>query len=162
MLRDADFQYYKYEKMSGLRDNGKAQFKSESLKRTMNKAEELYESALEYLQEQIDVATRDRRQDELLRWLDRDVNPEPGYAPDTTAAGVPRIRGSKSKYTLVESDPVVGVRLRKHWRQREALSKAALELLYAEPEEDVLTDQQRQKLREKFNELLRIGLDDEF
>ena len=98
---------------------------------------------------------------EILRWLDRDVSNEPGCEPDISAAGVPRIRGSKSKYTLVESDPVVGVRLRKHWRQREALSKAALELLYEEPEEDVLTDQQRQKLREKFNELLRIGLDDE-
>lgn len=98
---------------------------------------------------------------EILRWLDRDVSNEPGCGPDISAAGVPRIRGSKSKYTLVESDPVVGVRLRKHWRQREALSKAALELLYEEPEEDVLTDQQRQKLREKFNELLRIGLDDE-
>lgn len=92
---------------------------------------------------------------EILRWLDRDVNPEPGYAPDTTAAGVPRIRGTKSKYTLVDADPVVGVRLRKHWRQREALSKAALELLYAEPDEDVLTDEQRQKLRDKYDELLR-------
>lgn len=96
---------------------------------------------------------------DILRWLDRDVNLEPGYAPDTTAVGVPRIRGSKSKYTLVESDPVVGVRLRKHWRQREALSKAALELLYAEPDEDVLTDEQRQNLRDKFNALLRIGLE---
>ena len=92
----------------------------------------------------------------ILRWLDRDVNPEPGYAPDISAAGVPRVRGTKSKYTLVEADPVVGVRLRKHWRQREALSKAALELLYAEPEEDMLTDEQRQNLRDKFNALLSI------
>lgn len=132
------------------------------------KAESCYEDAVMDLVNAIDTdPLRNPMPDskvagEILRWLDRDVNPEPGYAPDTTAAGVPRIRGSKSKYTLVESDPVVGVRLRKHWRQREALSKAALELLYAEPEEDVLTDQQRQKLREKFNELLRIGLDDEF
>ncbi len=83
---------------------------------------------------------------EILRWLDRDVNPEPGFAPDISAAGVPRIRGTKSRYTQVETHPVVGVRLRKHWRQREALSKAALELLYAELEEDVLTDEQRQNL----------------
>ncbi len=93
---------------------------------------------------------------EILRWLDRDVNPEPGFQPDVTAVGVPRVRGTKSKYTLVESDPVVGVRLRKHWRQREALSKAALELLYAEPEEDVLTDEQRQKMRDKLADMLKI------
>ena len=86
---------------------------------------------------------------EILHWLDRDVNSEPGFAPDISAAGVPRIRGTKSKYTQIENHPVVGVRLRKHWRQREALSKAALELIYAEPEEDVLTDEQRQKLYER-------------
>lgn len=92
---------------------------------------------------------------EILRWLDRDVNPEPGYAPDISAAGVPRVRGTKSKYTLIDEDPVVGVRLRKHWRQREALSKAALELLYAEPEEDVLTDEQRQKMRDKLADMMK-------
>jgi len=90
-----------------------------------------------------------------LRWLDRDVNPEPGYAPDISASGVPRVRGTKSKYTLIDEDPVVGVRLRKHWRQREALSKAALELLYAEPEEDVMTDEQRQKMRNKLADMLK-------
>lgn len=94
---------------------------------------------------------------EILRWLDRDVNPEPGFEPDNSAAGVPRIRGSRSKYTLIDADPVVGVRLRKHWRQREALSKAALELLYEEPEEDVLTDEQRQKMRDKLSGLLRVA-----
>lgn len=83
---------------------------------------------------------------EILRWLDRDVNSEPGFAPDISATGVPRIRGTKSRYTQIENHPVVGVRLRKHWRQREALSKAALDLLYAEPEEDVLTDEQRKNL----------------
>ena len=93
---------------------------------------------------------------DILRWLDREVSNEPGCGPDISASGVPRIRGTKSKYTLVEADPVVGVRLRKHWRQREALSKAALELLYAEPEEDVLTDEQRQTLRDKFNAMLGI------
>lgn len=69
---------------------------------------------------------------EILRWLDRDVNTEAGYQPDTSAEGVPRIRGSKSKYCLMKGAPVVGVRLRKHWRQREALVKSALMLLYTE------------------------------
>lgn len=94
---------------------------------------------------------------DILRWLDREVNPEPGFEPDISAAGVPRIRGTRSKYTLIDADPIVGVRLRKHWRQREALSKAALELLYEEPEEDVLTDEQRQKMRDKLSGLLRVA-----
>lgn len=132
-----------------------------AFRRYDDKAESCYEDAVMDLVNAVDTnPLRNPNPDhkvagDILRWLDRDVNPEPGYAPDISAAGVPRIRGSKSKYTLVESDPVVGVRLRKHWRQREALSKAALELLYAEPEEDVLTDEQRQKLRDKYDELLR-------
>jgi len=69
------------------------------------------------------------------------------------AAGVPRVRGTKSKYALVDDEPVVGVRLRKHWRQREALTKAALELIYAEPEEAVLTEEQYQRVRAKFTGL---------
>ena len=84
---------------------------------------------------------------EILRWLDRSVSNDPGCGPDISAAGVPRVRATKSKYTLIDDDPVVGIRLRKHWRQREALSKAALELLYAEPEEDVITQEQQNKLR---------------
>jgi hypothetical protein len=45
------------------------------------------------------------------------------------------------------------VRLRKHWRQREALVKAALELIYAEPEKAVLTEEQHQRVRAKFTGL---------
>ena len=84
---------------------------------------------------------------EILRWLDRDVNPEPGYGPDISIGGVPRVRGSKSRFALIDAQPVVGVRLRKHWRQREALSRAVLELLYEEVEEVVLTDEQRLRMR---------------
>jgi hypothetical protein len=97
----------------------------------------------------------------MLRCLDRDVDPTPGFEPDVSIAGVPRLRGSRSKYTLIDADPVIGVRLRKYWRQREALSIAALELLYAEPEEDLLTEEQQQQLRDKYNKLLKLR-DDEF
>jgi hypothetical protein len=85
------------------------------------------------------------------------------HAPSLGAAGVPRVRGTKSKYALVDDEPVVGVRLRKHWRQREALTKAALELIYAEPEEAVLTEEQQLRVREKFLALQRIvnGDDDD-
>ena len=84
-------------------------------------------------------------------------------ACSSRAAGVPRVRGTKSKYALVDDEPVVGVRLRKHWRQREALTKAALELIYAEPEEAALTEEQQLRMREKCLALQRIvnGDDDD-
>ena len=127
-----------------------------------DKAFGCYEDAVMDLCNTIDInPTRNPDPDiqvagEILRWLDRDVSNEPGHGPDISVSGVPRVRGTKSKYTLIDDDPVVGVRLRKHWRQREALSKAALELLYAEPEEDVLTDEHRQKMRDKLADMLKI------
>jgi hypothetical protein len=124
------------------------------------KAFACYESAVMDLCNYVDTdPTRNPNPDvqlagEIQRWLDRDVNPEPGYGPDVSIEGVPRVRGSKSRFALIDAQPVVGVRLRKHWRQREALSKAVLELLYAEVEEAVLTDEQRLKMRRQM-EMLR-------
>lgn len=102
------------------------------------KAERCYEDAVMIL---IGVLETDKAKNpfpnpklasEVQSWLDRDVSTESGNEPDITAEGVPRIRGSKSKYSLMKGTPVVGVRLRKHWRQREALVKSALMLLYTE------------------------------
>ena len=67
---------------------------------------------------------------EIERWLDRVVNTNHGCQPDITQEGVPRIRGSKSKFSQDAQRPVVGERLRKYWRQRNALVDAALPLLY--------------------------------
>ena len=47
---------------------------------------------------------------QILRWLDRDVSAETGCGPDISITGVPRVRGIKNKYTLVYTQPVVGVR----------------------------------------------------
>jgi hypothetical protein len=129
-LREADFQYYKYEKMSGLRDNRKAQFKSESLKRTMNKAEQLYERALEYLQDQIEFATRERRQDELLRWLDRDVVFGADGNLSIDADGVPRVKGSRSHHAQDAGLPKLSVRLKREQRVLENLLRAAVACAY--------------------------------
>jgi hypothetical protein len=135
-LREADFQYYKYEKMSGLRDNGKAQFKSESLKRTMNKAEQLYERALEFLQDQIEGATRDRRQDEMLRWLDRDVVFSTDGTLSIDADGVPRVKGSRSHHAQDAGLPKLSVRLKREQRVLENLLRAAVACAYVpEPAE---------------------------
>ena len=67
---------------------------------------------------------------EIQKWLDRPVSTKDGEGPDISASGVPRIRGISSNFLQVSSTPVVGERLRKHWRQREALANCALELMY--------------------------------
>lgn len=68
----------------------------------------------------------------ITRWLDRDVDTRDGFAPDITQAGVPRVKGSGSKFSLDNAKPIVGQKLRKYWRQRNALVDAALPLIYAE------------------------------
>jgi hypothetical protein len=166
-LRDGD----KYTRVANMHKHSKkrdAQGRT-AFGRNEDKAFGFYEQAVIDLMNVVDTdPKRNPNRDpqlsaEILRWLDRDVNPEPGFEPDVSAAGVPRVRGTKSKYALVEDEPVVGVRLRKHWRQREALTKAALELIYAEPEEAALTEEQQLRMREKFLALQRIvnGDDDD-
>ncbi len=92
---------------------------------------------------------------QIVRWLDRDVETKPGYEPGVSIGEVPRLRGSKSKYSLVSTKPVVGERLYKHWRQREAVIKAALPLLYGKLEIDDVTDEQRVLLKRRLAALLR-------
>ncbi len=91
---------------------------------------------------------------QILPWLDREVNTTNGNEPDISNVGVPRLRGSKSKYSLISAQPVVGERLYKHWRQREAVVKAALPLLYGKLEIDDVTDEQRVLLKRKLAAML--------
>lgn len=70
----------------------------------------------------------------IERWLDREVKTEAGFEPDVSIEGVPRIRGSASKYCLKKTRQVIGDRLKRHWRQRIALVEAALDLIYIEVE----------------------------
>ncbi|HBK43471.1 MULTISPECIES: hypothetical protein [unclassified Polynucleobacter] len=113
--------------------NGKTAFQ-----RMETKAESCYEEAVMLLTNAIDTnPLRNPMPDvqqshEIQRWLDRDVNCELGFEPDACITGVPRIRGSKSKFAQMSVAPAVGQRLRQYWRQREALVQVALELLYSQ------------------------------
>jgi hypothetical protein len=135
--------------------------------RYVRKAEGCYEAAVMLLINTVDLnVTRNPNVDskvsgEILRWLDRDVNAEPGYEPDASAQGVPRMRGTKSKYTQVDVAPNVGVRRRKFWRQREAVTQAAVQLIYDEVEEVQMTDEQRQRASVKLNKLLQLNDEDD-
>lgn len=92
---------------------------------------------------------------QIVPWLDREVDTTHGSEPGITVSEVPRLRGSKSKYALISAQPVVGERLYKHWRQREAVAKAALPLLYNKLEVDELTGEQRALLKRRLAALLR-------
>lgn len=68
----------------------------------------------------------------VQQWLDRAVDTTHGTTPDPYIDSVPRVRGSGGKYVRINSEPVVGQRLRRYWRQREALAVAALPLIYGD------------------------------
>ena len=131
--------------------------------RYLYKAEGCYEDAVMDLLGYIDTDPKTNPNvdtalaGEILRCLDRDVSAKHGESPDITALGVPRVRGTKSKYTQIDAQPVVGERLRRHWRQREALCSAALELIYDEPDE-AMTERQQEKLRQRFQSKFGITL----
>jgi hypothetical protein len=133
-------------------------------KRYLKKAESCYEDAVMMLINTVDIdPTRNPNVDnnvatEISRWLDRDVNPEPGYEPNACVEGVPRLRGARSKYTQVKTTQVVGQRRRKYLRQREALTQSALQLLYSEVEEDVNASEMQSKIGSK---LLQLSDDDD-
>lgn len=138
--------------------NGKTAFV-----RYFDKAFACYEDAVMDLCNCIDInPSRNPLPDPILsgtiqRFLDRSVSVEDGEGPDISPSGVPRLRGSKSKYTQIDAEPVVGERLRRYWRQREALCAAALELIYDEPEE-ALTERQQEILRERMRTLFGTKL----
>lgn len=135
-LREADFQNNKYEKLSDVRRRGMVRKNFTFLSDKNHRADHLYESALEYLQEQIEVAARDNRQDELLRWLDRNVDFTSfgNISPD--AVGVPRVKGSRSHNAQDAGLPKLSVRLKREQRVLENLLRAAEACAYVpEPAE---------------------------
>jgi hypothetical protein len=113
-------------------------------KRYLVKAEACYEQAVILVCNALELDTsRNPNADPVLaanvqRWLDREVDTRDGFEPRTSAECVPRLRGSKSKYSHAPQRAVVGERLRKYWRQRDALVSAALELIYSDNTVDIL------------------------
>ena len=143
LLRDADFVFSKYERYSSMRRTGRAKnFRADTVTKTYQQSERLYEQAVMYLEECIGVAAGERRQ-ELLRWLDRDVD----FGYDTKgvvdpnrrnigidAHSVPRVKGSTSHYATPDAAlPEMSVRKKREQRLLEALLTAAVGIAY-EPE----------------------------
>lgn len=97
---------------------------------------------------------------EITRWLDRPVDTRIGYEPEISQAQVPRVKGSRSKFSLEFAKPVVGEKLRKYWRQRNALVDAALPLIYAEKElndkEMAEMMEERERTKKRLQQLMNL------
>lgn len=166
-LKQADFQYNKFERMSSLRSLGRVRYTTETVEREYNKSDGLYERALERLQEIWDTASP-YEQHQIQKWMDRELDFDAGH-DRTIGIGpvlIPRVRGSRSINALDSGLPKLSKRLKRRECQLLALRDAAWKLAF-KPEDETpteLTDEQRQKMREsseKLKKLLRLGLDDD-
>jgi hypothetical protein len=160
MLKAADFQNNKYEKMHGLKSNGKKKYTSATLTATSNKAEELYEDALEHLGEIWSCATPAELHT-LQAWMDREIDFDKGN--DRTigidCVSVPRVRGSRSGNALDSGLPKLSSRLKRRQCQLIVLRDVAMEIVFQLPVEAV-TD--TVKMSNKLRDLLAaVGRDDD-
>ena len=137
LLKAADFQLAKYEKMNGLQSSGKAKYKHDTLKNAYNKSEHLYEHALENLEELWSVSTL-AEQHELQQWMDRDVDFDKGFERTVgiDADTIPRVRGSKSHRALDSGLPKLSQRLKRKECQLTALRGAAWDIAFESVAED--------------------------
>jgi len=126
--------------------------------RLRGQAETSYESAGVYLHDLLDGLPGMPFDAELAyhvqQWLDRPVSVAQGQEPSTDCVGIARIRGSKSKYSLSVTQPMSTIRLRKYWRQREALVLATLPMLYGVTEIQSQSITSSNELTEKLQKLL--------
>lgn len=154
ILRQADFQNNKYEKMYGQKSIGKKKYSSSSLTIVSNKAESLYEDALERLGEIWSSATP-TEQHELQTWMDREIDLDKGVNSTLTidCVGVPRVRGSKSVNALDSGLPKLSKRLKRKECQLQVLRSAACAIAFEpkQEEEFKLTAEQSAKLRSLLN-----------
>jgi hypothetical protein len=136
ILRQADFQNNKYEKMNGLKSVGRKKYSSSSLTAVSNKAESLYELALERLGEIWSSATP-TEQYELQTWMDREIDFDKGFNSTLSidCVGIPRVRGSRSINALDSGLPKLSKRLKRKECQLQALRSAACVIAF-EPEQE--------------------------
>ena len=168
ILKQADFQYNKFERMSSLRSNGQVRYKTATIEREYNKSDGFYERALERLQEIWDTASP-YEQHQIQSWMDREIDFEAGHDRKIGIGPVliPRVRGSKSINALDSGLPKLSKRLKRKECQLLALRDAAWKLAF-KPDKDTLpelTVEQQQTLRdrsEKLKKMLRTGFDDEY
>jgi hypothetical protein len=159
-LKAADFQQAKYEKMAGLASTGRAKYKHGTVSKALDKAESLYEDALERLEEIWGTATPADLY-ELQNWMDRDIDFDKGF--DRTIGicvdSIPRVRGSKSPRALDSGLPKLSKRLKRKECQLVALREAAWDIAFEREQDDYVPNP---ALSTKLKALLaKIGRDDD-
>ncbi|NBS75059.1 MAG: hypothetical protein EBT78_16310 [Betaproteobacteria bacterium] len=158
MLKAADFQNTNYENMSALHRSGQAKYKYDTVSKAYNKAESLYESALERLGEIWSVSTPTELY-ELQNWMDREIDFDLGS--DRTIGicvdTIPRVRGSRSSRALDSGLPKLSTRLKRQECQLIALREAACNIAF-ESKQDVYekTPAMSQKLKSMMESMRRI------
>lgn len=155
-VRRADFQNNKFEKMHGQKSYGKKNYTNASIAAASNKAESLYESALERLGEIWSSASHSERY-ELQNWLDREIDLDEGANSKLSidCGGIPRVRGSKSKHALDSGLPKLSKRLKRKECQLQALRSAACAIAFeAEVVEEVTVSSS--VIKNKLQNLLKL------
>ncbi len=155
-VKRADFQNNKFEKMHGEKTYRKKNYSSASITAASNKAESLYESALERLGEVWGVASHAERF-ELQNWMDREIDLDEGANTKLSidCVGIPRVRGSKSKNALDSGLPKLSKRLKRKECQLQALRSAACAIAFeAEVVEEVTISSS--VLKNKLQDLLKL------
>jgi hypothetical protein len=132
--------------------------------RLRNKAEGRYEQASLHLNDLLEpipgMPFDPIRANKVLLWLDRDVGTEYENRSGADCVSTARIRGSKSKYAQKRNVPIWGVRVGKYWRQREAVVKATMLLLYGEEIE--VETKKTEVISNKLREILKKMRDEEY
>ena len=149
-VKQGDFEYNKYERMSSARSSGRAKYKSQTIDRVYNKSDGFFERALECLEELWSVSSG-YEQDQLQKWMDRDIDFDAGMERKIGIGPVliPRVRGSKSMNALDSGLPKLSKRLKRKECQLLALRDAAWNLAFKPEEEAEVSAEDALKLRER-------------
>jgi hypothetical protein len=160
-LRTADFMWARYEAMSPVAPHGSKRKKTPS--QVEDRAESLYEDALENLEETFGCAERGdwgvEMIDRLHRWMDRSIDFDAGFdrtlAPDVHA--MPRVRGSKSRYAVDSGLPKLSKRIKRQLCALHALLVACCEIAFVVPypQPVVVSAAQKQVLKSKLADLMK-------
>ena len=159
MLRDADFMNNRYESMSSKARLGLAKFNRNSIANASNKAESMYESALEYLEEIYGVATPHERY-QLDKWLDRPIDFERGVERTIgiEPESIPRTRGSKSSNALDSGLPKLSKRMKHDECALMILLEVCCEIAFVLPvvldSAESMSEEQAQAVKTKLQQLL--------
>jgi hypothetical protein len=156
-LHTADFQNNKFEKMSALKSTGRKKYSAQSVTAASNKAESLYEDALERLGEIWSSATPAELY-ELQNWMDREIDFDNGFGMSMSVdcIGMPRVRGSRSSHAMDSGLPKLSKRIKRRECQLIAIRAAACAIAF-EPEaevNDAISAEDADKFRERLKNLL--------